>query len=117
MSNKTQLQTNNASLEECIARINAAKEVAAELPEAGGGGSASYEVWNGVIYGAMGLGMGSDHTVYYIDSSLNSTEITVLRAEEHHISILANSFIVDGLLEYESYTMYTPTSDNFEIYL
>jgi hypothetical protein len=39
MSNKTQLQTNNASLEEYITRINAAKEVAAGLPEAGGGGS------------------------------------------------------------------------------
>lgn len=39
MSNKTQLQTNNTSLEECITRINAAKEVAAGLPEAGGGSS------------------------------------------------------------------------------
>jgi hypothetical protein len=38
MSNKTQLQTNNASLDECIARINAAKDVAAGLPEAGGSG-------------------------------------------------------------------------------
>lgn len=37
MSNKTQLQTNNASLDECIARVNAAKDVAATLPEAGGG--------------------------------------------------------------------------------
>ena len=39
MSNKTQLQTNNASLDGYIARINAAKEVAASLPEAGGSGS------------------------------------------------------------------------------
>jgi hypothetical protein len=39
MSNKTQLQTNNASLDNCIARINAAKEVAAELPEASHGGN------------------------------------------------------------------------------
>lgn len=37
MSNKTQLQTNNAALDGYIARINAAKETAAGLPEAGGG--------------------------------------------------------------------------------
>lgn len=36
MSNKTQLQTNNASLDRYISRIQAAKEVAATLPEAGG---------------------------------------------------------------------------------
>lgn len=35
MSNKTQLQTNNASLDGYIARVNAAKDVAANLPEAG----------------------------------------------------------------------------------
>lgn len=39
MSNKTQLQTNNTALDGYITRINAAKEVAAGLPEAGGGGS------------------------------------------------------------------------------
>lgn len=39
MSNKTQLQTNNTALDGYIARINAAKEVAASLPDASGGGS------------------------------------------------------------------------------
>ena len=43
MSNKTQLQTNNTSLDGYIARINAAKEVAASLPEAGGSGGGSVE--------------------------------------------------------------------------
>jgi hypothetical protein len=44
MSNKTQLQNNNTALDGYIARINASKEVAAGLPEAGGGGgSASYD--------------------------------------------------------------------------
>lgn len=38
MSNKTQLQTNNTALDGYIARINAAKEVAASLPDASGGG-------------------------------------------------------------------------------
>jgi hypothetical protein len=37
MSNKSQLQTNNTTLDGYIARVNAAKEVAAGLPEVGGG--------------------------------------------------------------------------------
>lgn len=38
MSNKQQLQTNNTALDRYIARINAAKDVAASLPDAGSGG-------------------------------------------------------------------------------
>lgn len=38
MSNKTQLQTNNTALDTLITRVNAAKDTAASLPEAGGGG-------------------------------------------------------------------------------
>ena len=41
MSNKAQLQTNNTALDGYIARINAAKDVAASLPEAGSGGGGS----------------------------------------------------------------------------
>ena len=37
MSNKTQLQTNNSNLDALITRVNAAKNTAASLPEAGGG--------------------------------------------------------------------------------
>jgi hypothetical protein len=43
MSNKTQLQTNNSALDGYIARINAAKEVVAGLPEAGGSDGGSVE--------------------------------------------------------------------------
>lgn len=39
MSSKTQLQTNNTDLQSLIDRVNAAKDIAASLPEAGGGGS------------------------------------------------------------------------------
>lgn len=39
MSNKTQLQTNNTNLQSLIDRVNAAKDIAASLPEAGSGGS------------------------------------------------------------------------------
>lgn len=38
MSNKSQLQTNNTNLDALISRVNAAKNTAASLPEAGGGG-------------------------------------------------------------------------------
>ena len=38
MSNKTQLQTNNANLDALITRVNAAKNTAASLPEAGSSG-------------------------------------------------------------------------------
>lgn len=37
MSNKTQLQTNNAALDTLITRVNAAKDTAASLPDAGSG--------------------------------------------------------------------------------
>ena len=39
MSNKTQLQTNNTNLDALITRVNTAKNTAASLPEASGGGS------------------------------------------------------------------------------
>ena len=38
MSNKTQLQTNNSNLDALIARVNAAKDIAASLPEGGSDG-------------------------------------------------------------------------------
>lgn len=38
MSNKIQLQTNNTTLDTLITRVNAAKDIAASLPEAGSAG-------------------------------------------------------------------------------
>lgn len=50
MSNKTQLQVNNNTLDEYIARINIAKETAANLPSAGGGsGGGSVETCTGTV--------------------------------------------------------------------
>lgn len=46
MSNKTQLQTNNTALDALITRVNAAKDTAASLPEASGGGGGSVETCN-----------------------------------------------------------------------
>lgn len=39
MSNKTQLQANNTTLDALITRVNAVKDVASSLPEAGNGNS------------------------------------------------------------------------------
>lgn len=64
MSNKTQLQTNNTALDGYIARINAAKDVAAGLPEAGGGGSG-----DSVNVISVGLDCGNGTTLSYINES------------------------------------------------
>jgi hypothetical protein len=56
MSNKTQLQTNNTALDALITRVNAAKDVAASLPEAGSGGSSGGSVetcFLNVVAGSM----------------------------------------------------------------
>ena len=66
MSNKTQLQTNNTALDGYIARINAAKDAAASLPEAGGSGT---EVFNITIQGAI-------YDMYYLDESDEFKKIT-----------------------------------------
>ena len=75
MSNKTQLQTNNSALDGYIARINAAKEVAASLPEAGGGGSSSIETVN-ITYSDL---PDPGATVYYIDGTMTLQERTIER--------------------------------------
>lgn len=65
MSNKTQLQTNNTTLDGYIARINAAKEVAASLPEAGNGNS-TIETATVTL---NTLSYISNYEVYYISDS------------------------------------------------
>lgn len=91
MTNKEQLQINNASLDECINRINAAKDVAATLPESGG---ASIEAWTGTVYGtATGLGEYPDIVVYYTDETLSSRSVSVPTREEAIITIAAHTLI------------------------
>lgn len=43
MSNKTQLQTNNTALDSLVSRVNAAKDIAASLPEAGNSGGGNVD--------------------------------------------------------------------------
>ena len=76
MSNKTQLQTNNTNLDSLITRVNAAKDVAASLPEAGGGGSSG-----GVEMCTVTLKINSpafgDFTVYHTNSDLQVITTTM----------------------------------------
>lgn len=77
MSNKTQLQTNNTALDGYIARINAAKEVAAGLPESGGSGGGSVETCTVTIIDDMAMDI---PTFYYTDATMASKSITTASA-------------------------------------
>lgn len=78
MSNKTQLQTNNTALDGYIARINAAKNTVASLPDAGNGGSGG-EVETVIIdlitenagssSGPNLPGVEDEYLVYYVDGN------------------------------------------------
>ena len=59
MSNKTQLQENNTALDSLISRVNAVKDTAASLPEAGSGSS------GGIEYEVFELNPGYPDTFYY----------------------------------------------------
>lgn len=60
MSNKTQLQTNNTDLDALIARVNAAKDTASSLPDAGSGGGSS----GGTLQMTTGTFTPSDKNLY-----------------------------------------------------
>lgn len=63
MSNKTQLQTNNTALDALITRVNAAKDVAASLPEASGSGGGGTMTVSVTVYNQ------STREVHYWDGS------------------------------------------------
>lgn len=70
MSNKTQLQTNNTNLDALITRVNAAKDTAASLPEAGGGGGSTesgVETYTLVVESEDDVKIGGMDYVLYID--------------------------------------------------
>lgn len=104
MSNKTQLQTNNASLDDYIARINAAKDVAATLPEAGGGGT-TVEAFTGTVCGPTS-GDDDSLTFIYTDDTLTHRSINVERDNKATITVAANTviccFLDDAYSVYET---------------
>lgn len=73
MSNKTILQTNNTDLQSLIDRVNTAKDIAASLPEAGGGGC-SLETCT-VTYNPFSPAVPGDYQIKYTDSTgkINTT--------------------------------------------
>lgn len=111
MSNKTQLQTNNTALDGYIARINAAKEVAASLPDVGGGGSSedleALEVlcdWSILTdsYSIPTICIGNYHPSYYMhctvhggigDTPFYSTEDEDIYPENGNIVIEPNGML------------------------
>jgi hypothetical protein len=73
MSNKTQLEANNVALDGYIARINAAKEIAAGLPEAGGSGGGSVETCTGTIKSS---GLPNTNSVWFLNANLQPESCT-----------------------------------------
>lgn len=91
MSNKTQLQTNNTALDALIARVNAAKDVAASLPEAGSGSGGGVEGWSGIITPEAAFPV--QLTVHYTDPSMNTQTKTINSDAETTIEVAANTIV------------------------
>lgn len=90
MSNKTQLQTNNATLDDFISRINAAKDTAASLPDAGGGSSGNIETCTLTITSPSR----ASASYYYVDEGFNlvSGNLTMWVATAT-VTIMKNSIV------------------------
>jgi hypothetical protein len=123
MSNKTQLQTNNTALDALITRVNAAKETAASLPEAGGG--AGGDVKTCTVTFAMNdpFGFGGMFRWISLTDGIYSTEETGVCDGESY-EVVCNSMAnmpdatitqvssVDGTSQHEGYgNIYIGTSD------
>ena len=82
MSNKTQLQTNNAALDGYITRINAAKEIAASLPNAGGSSSSGIELPDTIVAGDTPVLSSSTlmHTCTSTSNTATGISITIPKA-------------------------------------
>ena len=86
MSNKQQLQTNNTALDALITRVNAAKDVAASLPEAGGSGGGSVETC------IVTLSLSNGYGAQYTDS--NMQWITAPYNAKMDINVAKNTLII-----------------------
>lgn len=109
MSNKTQLQTNNTNLDALITRVNAAKDVATSLPEAGSGGEnldaviaeqqALINTLSAVLDNKAAGGGGGTCTV--------TIRTTRRGSVSELISTCAHTSLVDGALTYNFLDDYT----------
>lgn len=94
MSNKTQLQTNNTALDSLISRVNAAKDVAASLPDAGGSGGGNSNIKNVNVTGNFDY----DH-LWYSKLDENTQTISYIFDECTYdgtvpLSVLNNSLLI-----------------------
>lgn len=88
MSNKTQLQQYNNELSALISRVNAAKDTAASLPEAGGGGGALETIT--ITLPNDRLDPGS--MVYYLDPTMSLALIDIIEGDS--FTTIKNSILV-----------------------
>ena len=89
MSNKTQLQTNNTTLDSLISRVNAAKDVAASLPEAGSSSGGVELCYCTIVCDAPASGT---HTITY------TTEGMQLATEDFEIMSGTQVEVVKGTI-------------------
>ncbi len=136
MSNKTQLQTNNTALDALITRVNAAKEAAAGLPEAGGSGGGNVETCNVTInyvsdFGCFGhidytslndnaliytrhMPASGSYTYGSISVTLNNVvcNTTILIEAESMSSIIVSDGIIAVQGDYSPYIVYSNTTND-----
>ena len=112
MSNKTQLQTNNTALDALITRVNAAKDVAASLPESGGGGGGgSMETCTVTI--TIGLSGGIPGYVAY--TSVHNNEVVAYnKMFDESTSIEIICLCGSMLVVNETYTRVSHTYENLQ---
>lgn len=91
MSNKTQLQTNNTTLDALITRVNAAKDTAASLPEAGSSGGGSVETITITCTTLPDPGT----VIYYMDETMTLQQKSVSRNAQYTI-VKGTIFIVNN---------------------
>ncbi len=98
MSNKTQLQTNNTTLDYLISRVNAAKDVAASLPEAGGDSGGSVEtctITRVAGWVPAAIGYSSSGGAFY------ESNYDAITTNTTHTDVIKNSlFVIYGHNEY-----------------
>ena len=100
MSNKTQLQTNNTALDALITRVNAAKDVAASLPEASdGSGSVPIVETCAITFNYSSTSTMILSSICYTKLSDNGPEVVNLIANEFNsASILLENVICNTLI-------------------
>ena len=114
MSNKQQLQINNANLDSLITRVNAAKDTAASLPEAGSGGVDTCTVTIASLSTSM-IGF-TDGDMNYQSFQFDNTPRECIIAKNTLLWILCNpNNMLDTDLDYQSISIEPATNEKIII--